>query len=292
METTWDKTRAIGFAVGMHVFVLMLLCLSFMREPQQQIAGTQMSIIEASLVTTPPQSEFRVAELMPQQQPKVVALRVPPPQRVEVRQAGELVAEHSEQQDSDVHPNEPLIDPPRQQQQGDEYPQHTAKQQSDPPDLLREMREQRAEQERERQLTAQGSAAPQVQRIQHAQVDGPNALPVPAKLLAENGIADQGFLDPFSITVLFNQGADGTSDDGRQLMSCPVSAFQQSKDDMIPIDWIDCMLNPARYRLTGQMMQTIDFPHIGFAPAFSIQDIAVDQVGTEPQASPQALQIP
>ena len=292
METTWDKTRAIGFAVGMHVFVLMLLCLSFMREPQQQIAGTQMSIIEASLVTTPPQSEFRVAELMPQQQPKVVALRVPPPQRVEVRQAGEQVAEHSEQQDSDVHPNEPLINPPGHQQQDDEYPQHPANQQSASLDLLREMREQRAEQEHERQLTAQGSDAPQVQRTFNAQVGGPNTLPVPANHLAENGIADQGFFDPFSITIQFNLGAGTTSNDGRQLMSCPVAAFQQRKDDMIPLNWIDCLLNTTRYQLAGQMTQTIDFSHIDFAPTFSTQGVVVDHAGAEFQASPQSLQMP
>ena len=286
METTWDKTRSIVFAIGVHVLALTLLCLGFMRESQQQITGSQVSIIEASLVSAPPQSESRSAQLMPQQ-PKLVALRVQPPHRVEQARAREQVAEHFEQQDSDAHPNQVLIDRPKQQQQQDDgYPQHLAQQQSDPLDMLREMREQRAEQEHERQLTAQGSDGPQVQRALNAQVGGPNTFPVLANQLAENGIADQGYLDPFSMTFQFNLGADGTSDDGRQLMNCPVSAFQQRKEDMIPLNWIDCLLNPARYRLTGQMMQTVDFPHIGFAQTPTIQDAIVDHIGAASQARP------
>ena len=290
METTWDKTRAIGFAVGMHVLVLTLLCLGFMRESQQQITRTHVSIIEASLVSAPPQSKSRLADLMPRQ-PKLVALRVPPPSivnQVKERQAKEQSAEHSEPQDSDVLPNQALIDPSRQQQPDDGYPQHLAQQHSDPQDLLQEMRKQRAEQERQRQLTAQGRDAQQDQRIQHAQVGGPDTLPVPAYLLAENGITDQRFLDPFSTSIQFNLGADGIPDEGRQLMNCPVAAFQQHRGDMIPMDWIDCLLNSAISRLTGQiqMMQTIDFPHIGFAQISSIQGVEVDHIGTGPQATP------
>lgn len=285
METAWDKTRAIGFAVGMHVLVLTLLCLGFMRESPQQITGADGSIIEASLVDVPLQSDSRPADSMPKssQQPKLIALRVPPHSivnQVEERQAKEQAAEHSEQQDSDVHPNQALIDPSRQQQPDDGYPQHLAQQQSDPQDLLQEMRKQRAEQEHQRQLMALDSDAPQVQ---HAQADGSNTLPVLAHQLVENGIADQRFLDPFSTLIEFNLGADGIPDEGRQLMNCPVAAFQRRKDDMFPMDWIDCLLNPAKYHLAGQR---IDFPHIGFAQTSSIQGVEVDHIGTEPQATP------
>ena len=55
METTWDKLRAVVFAVGLHVLVVGLLFIGLAR-PVTASADAAGPIIQATLVSSPQQS--------------------------------------------------------------------------------------------------------------------------------------------------------------------------------------------------------------------------------------------
>ena len=83
METTWDKVRAILFAMGVHAFALALLFVGLFWQATPKAADAAGPMIEATLVSSPQQSAaiakaIRAAERKAERQDNHDA--TPPPQ--------------------------------------------------------------------------------------------------------------------------------------------------------------------------------------------------------------------
>lgn len=165
METTWDKLRAVLFALGIHALALAMLFVGLLWEPTPAAADAQGPMIEATLVSSPQQAAS-VARAIQSAQQKSVRKTVPredttppPPQpkpepkpqdapqpaqpvpqavmpkpdkidQEEVRRVAEMAAEQKLLQEQEARHKQAQIDLSRQREQQDaENRQRLAQQQ-------------------------------------------------------------------------------------------------------------------------------------------------------------------
>ena len=217
METSWDKLRAVVFALGVHAVALALMFVGLLWQPAPAAADAAGPMIEATLVSSPQQSAAiakAIASAQKHTEQKVVPQAaqdsVPPPQPApepkpqdapqppqpapqaplpkpdtvnqdEVRRIADQAAQQQlqEQEERRKQAQVDLTNQQKQQQEA-ENRQRLAQQELDRQKLLADIRKQRADAERLVKLEAQRLKQVQDQRIQLAQNDAPAAPTAPA----------------------------------------------------------------------------------------------------------------
>jgi len=193
METTWDKLRAVLFALCVHAFALALLFIGLWWQPAPAAADAEGPMIEATLVSSPQQSAAiaKAIQKAAQQQdstpppqpkpapkpedapqPPQVAPQAPLPKpdtvnQDEVRRAAELAAEQKQEQEERHKQAQIDLTNQLQQQQEEQNRQRLAQQQ------LADIRKQRADAERQVKLQEQKMKQLQDQAAQLAQNNAP-----------------------------------------------------------------------------------------------------------------------
>jgi hypothetical protein len=261
-QSLWDTTRPYVFAVGGHLLLLGLLFLGFLRQPQvvHETPAAGPSMVEATLVSGSPQTAIASGEPL-HLQPTPVAPKpsepqaspIPAPKQYAASQKEtapnpEKAAEQPGPPKSVAHQDQQQVDLSAQaSRQDNTNPQGLAQQESaDATDPFAEMRRQRAEAERRHQQEEEDIRQADEQRAQAAQAAMRGRAVAPAGAQVGNGGADQRIQSPLAVADPSDIARDWAPADLPQLTRCPIGAFRQGSGDVIPIGWVDCLLeSPA-----------------------------------------------
>ena len=273
----WDKTRPFVLAIGLHALVLGLLCVSFLRQSQPAPGQTGVSLVEATLVSAPLQTEIEQAESPPQPpaqpqqpppqpEPPSVTPQAPSLKQPEVgpdaqRPAAEPVAEQHQPQVPDAEPKQVAVEPPSQPKQASENSPSLAQQQPDASDPYAEMRRQRAEAEHQHQLEEQALTQSEEARARYAQANVQRAPVAPARQMAGNGGVSP---DPDRTANPFAVDSATSADDVLRPQRCRPIAARQQGNDAVMTGWIDCLLDAAVPDPANAALRTVGLPYGGF----------------------------
>ncbi len=290
METTWDKLRAVVFALGLHALLIALLFVGLLTHPVLASADAAGPIIQATLVSSPQQSaaiakaikalEQKTAQDTPPPLPKPEPKPqdVPQPQQLapqaplpkpdtvdqeEVRRVAEQVAAQKKLQEQEERRKQAQVDLTNKEQQ------QLAAQELLRQKQLADIRKLRADAERQVKLDAQRLKQLQDQRAQLALNNTPtrtvpNALPHPP---AGNNGARQ---DPNAnylkeIKVALDQNWHRT--DVPEGVHCHVQFIQERPGRVKDVIFGDCQYDAAA-RESVEALKGILLPYQGYESDF------------------------
>ncbi len=294
METTWDKLRAVLFALGVHAFALALLFVGLWWQPVPAAAEAEGPMIEATLVSSPQQSAIAAkaiktavqdAKPPPQPAPSPKPEDAPqPPQPApqaplpkpdtvnqdEVRRAADLAAEQQkqEQEERRKQAQVDLTNQLQQQQQAQDR-QRLAQQQ------LADIRKQRADAERQVKLEEQKMKQLQDAAARVAQNDAPPTIaplgPVhpPAGSAGANTSLRARYLNAINKVVQQNWRHD--SDKVPERTHCPVQFRQLPGGEVFQVDFGDCPFDADARASVEAALKRTPLPYAGFESVFQSQ---------------------
>jgi colicin import membrane protein len=297
METTWDKLRAVLFAVGLHVLVVGLLFVGLLTQAVPVSADAEGPIIEASLVSSPQQSAAIAKAIKaldqkavqdatppppPRPEPKPQDVQ-PPPQQLapqaplpkpdtvdqeEVRRVAEQAAEQKKLQEQEERRKQAQIDLTNKQQQ------QLAQQELERQKQLADIRKQRADAERQVKLETQRLKQLQDQRAQLALNSAPprtvpNALPHPQA--GNNGAANtlaEKYRQAIRAVVNQNWRHENVPDS----VHCRVTFRQLPGGEVFgPLTFDDCPFDAAARASVEDALHRTPLPYAGFESVFQRQ---------------------
>jgi colicin import membrane protein len=298
METTWDKLRAVVFALGLHALVLALLFVGLLTQPLPAAADAEGPIVEATLVSSPQQSTA-IAKAIKAVERKTTADAAPPPQpkpspkpedapqppqlapqaplpkpdvvdQDEVRRAADLAAQQQKQEQEERR-KQAQVDLTNQllQQQQEQNRQRLAQQQ------LADIRKQRADAERQVKLQEQKMKQLQDQAARLAQDNAPPTVAPPGPVRPPSGNAGDkaGLLAKYkkaiNETVQLNWHHD--SDRVPERTHCIVQFKQLPGGEVFEVSFPDCPFDAAARDSVEAALKRTPLPYAGFETVFQPQ---------------------
>jgi len=296
METTWDKLRAVVFALGLHVLVLALLFVGLLTQQLPAAADAEGKVVEATLVSSPQQSAA-IAKAIKAIEQKATPVAAPPPQpkpapkpedapqppqlapqaplpkpdvvnQDEVRRVADLAAEQQKQEQEERR-KQAQVDLTNQllQQQEEQNRQRLAQQQ------LAEIRKQRADAERQVKLQEQKMKQLQDQAARLAQNDAPPTIAPPGPVRPPSGNAgtrqdaNARYLAAIKDALDHNWHRSGVPEG----VHCKV-VFSQERPtgEITDVHFVNCQFDaPARESV--QELKGILLPYKGYESVFASQ---------------------
>ena len=301
METTWDKLRAVLLALGLHVLVLALLFVGLLWQPLPAAADAAGPAIEATLISSPQQSnavakaiaaaeekadraapppqpipERRPQDAMQPQQPAPQA-PLPKPDTIdqdEVRRLAEQAAE-KKQQEQEERRKQAQIDLTNQQQQQLEAQnkQRLAQQELEKQQKLDTIRKQLADAKRATLLQEQKLKQLQDQRAQLTQNNAPASTSQPVASSPQSGANgdDQGLLERYRRAIIDVTNSNWIHTDVPERVHCTIQFTQIPGGEVIDVKYLNCPFTAAARESVDRAMRKTPLPYAGFEPVFARQ---------------------
>jgi colicin import membrane protein len=306
METAWDKTRAVLFAIGVHAFALALLFAGLFWQVAPKAEDAAGPMIEATLVSSPQQSasiakaikaaERKVAkqddrDATPPPQPKpspqpqdapqpvqqVPQAALPKPDTVNQEEVRRLADQAAAQQlkEQEARRKQAQIDLTNQklQQQEEQNRQRLAAQELDRQKQLEAIRKQRAEAERQVKLEEQRLKQLQDQRAQLAKNDTPTP-PAPraaaAKPPAGNNGEDNGLMVKYKKAIRDVVQQNWHTANAPENTHCKVQVKQLPGGEVFDVTFLaGCPFDPTARASVVDALKRTPLPYAGFESVFS-----------------------
>jgi colicin import membrane protein len=306
METTWDKLRAVLFALGVHAFAIGLLFTGLHCQRAPAMADAEGPVIEAMLVSTPQESvvaakEIKAAERKlaqqsqqdatppPQPKPEPKPIDAPKPQQLapqvqlpkpdtvdqqEVRRLAEQVAEQKKLQEQDERRKQEQVDltNKQQQQQEAENRQRLAQQELEHQQQVQVIRKQLADAKRNTLLQEQKLKQIEDQRTRLAQNAAPVAATAPIAAVhppAGNNGAVVGLKEKYleAIRSVVRQNWHPVSVPER--VHCHVTFKQLPGGEVFgDVTFGDCPFDATARASVEDALKRTPLPYAGFEPVF------------------------
>ncbi len=310
METSWDKLRAVLFALGIHAFAAAVLFAYLLWPHDPALADAEGPMIQATLVNSPQQAAsvaraiqsaqqksarktVQQEDTTPPPQPKpepkpqdapqpaqpVPQAVIPKPDKVdqeEVRRVAELAAEQKLQEQEARH-KQAQIDLSRQHEQQDaENRQRLAQQQLEQQQKLAETRKQLAAAAREVKLKEQGMKQLQDQAARLAQ-NTPSATSVPVPAHPPSGNAGRGkdlqadYLKAIKETVHQNWQTGNAPPH----VICKAHVKQIPGGQVLDVTFPDCPFDAAGRQSVQDAFERTPLPYAGYDSVF-LREFTID----------------
>jgi colicin import membrane protein len=293
METSWDKLRAVAFALGLHALVIALLFVGLLTQPVPASTDAEGPIVEATLVSSPQQSAAIAKAIKaieqktqqdttppsPQPIPEPKPPETPPPQQLapqaplpkpdtvdqeEVRRIAEQATAQKKLQEQEERRKQAQIDLTNKEQQ------QLAQQELERQKQLADIRKQRADAERQVKLDAQRLKQLQDQRAQLALNNTPPAAassPLQRPPAGNNG-KEAGLLAKYKQAIVDVTNSNWIHTDVPEQVHCKIRFTQIPGGDVIDVKFLDCPFDAAGRESVDRAMRKTPLPYAGFEPVF------------------------
>jgi colicin import membrane protein len=304
METTWDKLRAVLFALGVHAFAIGLLFSGLHCQRAPAMADAEGPVIEAMLVSSTQESaaaakEIKAAERKlaqqsqqdatppPQPMPEPKPMDAPKPQQLapqaqlpkpdtvdqqEVRRLAEQVAEQKKLQEQDERRKQEQVDltNKQQQQQEAENRQRLAQQELERQKQLADIRKLRADAKRKVKLEEQRLKQVQDQRAQLAQNVAPTPTSAPlAQPPSGNGGVNIGLKARYVLAIRSVVQQNWHTVNVPERVHCRVHFKQLPGGDVFgDPTFSDCPYDALARASVVDALKRTPLPYAGFEPVF------------------------
>lgn len=287
METTWDKLRAVVFALGLHALLIALLFVGLLTHPVPAAANAEGPMIEASLVSSPQQSAAIAKAIKAIEQktapdttptppkPEPKPIETPPPQQLapqaplpkpdtvdqeEVRRVAEQAAAQQKLQEQEERRKQAQIDLTNKQQQ------QLAQQELERQKQLVDIRKLRADAERQVKLDAQRLKQLQDQRSQLTLNDTHTTVAptAPTRPPSGNNGKQSDLMAKYKQAIIDVSNSNWIHTDVPEQVHCKIRFTQIPGGEVIAVDFHDCPFDAAGRESVDRAMRKTPLPYAGY----------------------------